>query len=155
MHRLRHQHATTPAWRGEPRLDRWRSLEPCRLSQEHVADAILAQDLTHFLDSGAVDPVVYRKELPTGAMRCLQHPVAFRERRREWFFAYDVLASLERLDRVLFMHVMRQQHTDALDLWIAQHLLPTVEHALHAGCLGALAGELDVQVVDASHFCSA
>ena len=66
-----------------------------------------------------------------------------------------MLARLERLDRVLFVDVMGQQHTDALHFGIAQHFVPAREHALHPGRFGALAGELRVEVVNANHLCAA
>ena len=155
MHRLRHQHATSSARRGQPGLDSWRCFETSRLGEKHFPDAILLHDFAHLFNSLAKYPVVHRKEFSPGASGGSQHPVTLDQRWREWLFAHDVLASLERLDCVLFVDVVGQQHADTLHIWIVQHFVPTCEHSLHTGCFGPLARELHVQVVDANHVRSA
>src|SRR5204862_7468376 len=62
MHRLRHQHATSAARRGQPGLNSWWCFEARRLSEKHCTDAILPHDLAHLFNWLAVHPVVHGQE---------------------------------------------------------------------------------------------
>ena len=107
--------------------------------------------LVHPLDGDPVDAVVDREELPPDLGGDGEHAVALGECGRQRLFAHDVFSRAQRLDHVLLVQVVGQEHANTLDGLVAEELGPTAIDARNVFSFGSFVRPCLIDVENAHY----